>query len=82
MDITSASQQFAVAEQKQLAYGRKQQLLSMNDAKLGAFSISSAATPMPLLDKLQQKSGEIQRSGLAFTDDAKPVLVQQIDLVV
>ena len=59
-----------------------EQLLSMNDAKLGAFSISSAATPMPLLDKQQQKSGEIQRSGLAFTDDAKPVLVQQIDLVV
>lgn len=60
----------------------KQQLLSMTDAKLGAFSVSSAATPMPLLDKQQQKTGEIQRSGLAFTDDAKPVLVQQIDLVV
>ena len=59
-----------------------QQLLSMAEAKLGAFSVSSAATPMPLLDKQQHKTGEIQRSGLAFTDDAKPVLVQQIDLVV
>ena len=59
-----------------------QQLLSMDDAKLGAFSVSSAATPMPLLDKQQHKTGEIQRSGLAFTNDAKPVLVQQIDLVV
>lgn len=57
-------------------------LLSMNEAKLSTFSISSAATPMPLLDKQQQKSGEIQRSGLAFSNDAKPVLVQQIDLVV
>ena len=60
----------------------QQQLLSMTEAKLGAFSVSSAATPMPLLDKQQQKTGEIQRSGLAFTDEAKPVLVQQIDLVV
>lgn len=59
-----------------------EQLLCMNDTKLGAFSISSAATPMPLLDKQQHKTGEIQRSGLAFTADAKPVLVQQIDLVV
>lgn len=60
----------------------KQQLLSVDEAKLGAFSLSSVATPMPLLDKQQQKSGEVQRSGLAFTNDAKPVLVQQIDLVV
>jgi len=60
----------------------KQDLLTMTEAKLGAFSVSSAATPMPLLDKQQQKQGEIQRSGLAFTDDARPVLVQQIDLVV
>jgi hypothetical protein len=60
----------------------KQQLLSMTEAKLGAFSLSSAATAMPLLDKQQQKQGEIQRSGLAFTQDARPVLVQQIDLVV
>ena len=60
----------------------QQQLLSMTEAKLGAFSVSSAATPMPLLDKQQQKTGEIQRSGLAFTDEAKPVLMQQIDLVV
>lgn len=60
----------------------KQDLLSMTEAKLGAFSVSSVETPMPLLDKQQQKNGEIQRSGLAFTDDAKPVLVQQIDLVV
>ncbi|MDP5150213.1 hypothetical protein [Rheinheimera baltica] len=60
----------------------QQQLLSMTEAKLGAFSVSSAATPMPLLDKQQQQSGEIQRSGLAFTENARPVLVQQIDLVV
>ncbi|GAB2934956.1 hypothetical protein [Rheinheimera gaetbuli] len=60
----------------------KQDLLTMAEAKLGAFSVSSAATPMPLLDKQQQKQGEIQRSGLAFTEDARPVLVQQIDLVV
>ena len=60
----------------------QQQLLSMAETELKAFSVSSAATPMPLLDKQQQKTGEIQRSGLAFTDEAKPVLVQQIDLVV
>ncbi len=57
-------------------------LLSMQQAQLGAFSVSSAATPMPLLDQAQQKTGEIQRSGLAFTDNARPVLVQQIDIVV
>lgn len=59
-----------------------QPLQSMAEAKLGAFSVSSVATPMPLLDKQQQKTGEIQRSGLAFTDNARPVLVQQIDLLV
>ena len=59
-----------------------QPLQSMTEAKLGAFSVSSVATPMPLLDKKQQKTGEIQRSGLAFTDNARPVLLQQIDLLV
>jgi hypothetical protein len=60
----------------------KQQLLSMTEARLGAFSLSSAATPMPLLNQSHQPLGEIQRSGLAFTQDAKPLLLQQIDLVV
>lgn len=60
----------------------KQAMQNMTEAKLGAFSVSSAATPMPILDSSQKQTGEIQRSGLAFTTDAKPVLVQQIDLVV
>lgn len=60
----------------------EQSLLSMQQAKLGAVSITSVATAMPLHNMKNELSGQLQRSGLAFTDDAKPVLVQQIDLVV
>ncbi|GAA0557664.1 hypothetical protein GCM10009098_27000 [Rheinheimera aquimaris] len=60
----------------------EQSLLSMQQAKLGAISIESAATPMPLHNADNTLAGQLQRSGLAFMTDGKPALVQQIDLVV
>ena len=54
----------------------------MQQAKLGAISIESAATPMPLHNADNTLAGQLQRSGLAFMTDGKPALVQQIDLVV
>ncbi|WP_417703379.1 hypothetical protein [Rheinheimera aquimaris] len=60
----------------------EQSLLSMQQAKLGAISIASTATPMPLHNADNTLAGQLQRSGLAFMTDGKPALVQQIDLVV
>ncbi len=60
----------------------EQNLLSMKQAKLGAISIESIATTMPLYNRQQEHIAQLQRSGLAFTEDGKPALVQQIDLVV
>lgn len=59
----------------------QQSLLSMQQAQLGAISIESVPTQLPLYQQ-QQQLGQISRSGLAFTDQGKPALVQQIDLLV
>ena len=59
----------------------QQSLLSMQEAQLGAISIESVATQMPLYQQ-QHQLGQISRSGLAFTENGKPALVQQIDLLV
>jgi hypothetical protein len=59
-----------------------QNLLSMQQAQLGAISLTSVATPMPLHNTLGELSGQLQRSGLAFRQDGTPTLMQQIDILV
>jgi hypothetical protein len=60
----------------------EQNLLSMQQAQLGAISIESVVTRMPLYNSQHQLTAQLQRSGLAFQQDGTPALVQQIDLVV
>jgi hypothetical protein len=60
----------------------EQNLLTMQQADLSAISITSVATPMPLYNNQQQLAGQLQRSGLAFSSNGTPALVQQIDVVV
>lgn len=60
----------------------EQSLLSMQQAKLGAISIESVPTAMPLYNADNTLAGQLQRSGVAFMADGTPALVQQIDVVV
>lgn len=60
----------------------EQNLLTMQQAELGAISLGSVVTQMPLFNSQFELAGQLQRSGLAFQRDGTPALVQQIDLVV
>ena len=60
----------------------EQSLQNMQQAKLGAISLESVPTVMPLYNNKQQLAGQLQRSGIALTAEGKPALLQQIDLVV
>lgn len=60
----------------------KDQLLTLKQAGVGAISLASLATPFDLYGAGHQLQGQIQRSGIALSDDGNVRSVQQLDLMV
>lgn len=55
---------------------------SLKEAGIGALALAHLATPNNLRGNAMQLLGEVRSSGLALSEDGRPLAMQQIDLVV
>jgi len=55
---------------------------SLKEAGVGALALAHLATPNNLRGNAMQLLGEVRSSGLALSEDGRPLAMQQIDLVV
>lgn len=60
----------------------KDRLQGLNDAGVGAISVSAIASPFALRDSENIARGDVRSTGLYLTEDGKAGSIQQIDLLV
>lgn len=80
--IDEADPAFAQLGVWRMAANGESQYSSLKDAGIGALALAHLATPTNLRSNTMQLLGNVRSSGVALTEDGRPLALQQIDLVV